>query len=97
MWLVLGEPWAAIRRQLVLAGDAEMVYRHLLQPFQGSEGGKNGASECERVCTVVHMRSQLCTCARVCVCLCGCRTKHVNRGKEHAVYVRMEAGKGKIT
>lgn len=91
MWLVSGEPWVAVRRQLVRAGDAEMVHHHLLQPFQGSGGGKNGASECECVCTVVH------TCVHVCVCLRGCRTKHVNRGKERAVYVRMEAGKGKIT
>lgn len=65
MWLVLGEPWAAVRRWLVLAGDAEMVYHHLLQPFQDSEGGKNGASECERVCRVVHMRACVCVCVGV--------------------------------
>lgn len=92
MWLVLGEPWVAIWRWLVHAEEAEMLQHHLLQPFQGSGGGKNGANECECVCIVVHMR------AWVCVCVHGCRTKHVNRGKEWAVLGGgMEAGKGKIT
>lgn len=82
VWLVLGEPWVAVQQWLVHAGYTELVHHYLLQPFQGSRGGKKRVKGMW-VC--------------VCVCTCGCRTKCGNRGEAHAMCVRMGAWEGKIT